>query len=527
MTSSAPNVLTLCVDTNLLVEFVSLVDIPWRTLDAAVDVVRIIVPTKVGQEMDSHKTKSGRLRRRAIEFSQTSQRMESSPDGCVVLRNSDPKVTIEFGPLFRLSQLDGDQFDLDDPDNRIVAEVLAIKLSVPETAFLTDDSLPRRLARQAGITVIRPESSWRRPEGPHERDVEVAELKRELGARPELRIHIPKIDEKEFIAVHGKSDSIEQVCADLFEEAVLELNPKVSRSSLIERHGYDAPARQSFYNLPIGPLGYFREGLSDAQLEQYESEYKAFVRKTKTVASNLHEFFACFRHATYLNIDVSNEGDRFAERVLVEAEIAGNFGFLPSNTILNLLDKSLEVPEPPEPTSLLPPIDSPRFNSKAALTTRRVDIFHEHDVPDSSRNTKRVSWRCEEFRQDAKFSLGVLIVSNDPAATGQLKVSVNSAVLAKKEQQSIPLRSQKLLLPAGPNYFLNQLSNVPKSYRALFKSKLEAHLAMKMTPYPAQVVCSPTYPLPDNTFPSVRTKSVRHCVGRNCFKSPTGCLQRD
>ena len=102
-----------CVDTNLLVEFVALADIPWKFLLPTIELLRLIVPTKVGEEMDEHKNKSGRLRRRAIEFGQISRRIEDSKDGVVVLREEGPRVTVEFGPLYRRSELDADQFDLE------------------------------------------------------------------------------------------------------------------------------------------------------------------------------------------------------------------------------------------------------------------------------------------------------------------------------------------------------------------------------------------------------------------------------
>ena len=60
---------TFIVDTNILIEFKSLEQIPWRELAPNADVIAIIVPTKVCEEMDAHKKKSGRLKRQGITFS--------------------------------------------------------------------------------------------------------------------------------------------------------------------------------------------------------------------------------------------------------------------------------------------------------------------------------------------------------------------------------------------------------------------------------------------------------------------------
>lgn len=185
-------VVSFCVDTNLLVEFTSFDAIPWRDLALNAEHIRIIVPTKVGEEMDEHKNKSGKLRRRAIEFSQLARQMEDSPDGVATLKANNPRITIEFGPLFRKAVLDADQFDLDDNDNRIVAEISAIARSVEGAILLADDSKPIRLARQAGLPHVRPLPSWRRAEGPDERDTEIRELRQELGAQPRLVVSCPE-----------------------------------------------------------------------------------------------------------------------------------------------------------------------------------------------------------------------------------------------------------------------------------------------------------------------------------------------
>ena len=201
MNTLPPRSSAYCVDTNLLVEFIALENIPWKTLTPDVELVRVIVPTKVGEEMDEHKNKSGRLRRRAIEFSRLSRRMEESEDGAVVLREANPRVTVEFGPLFRKTDLDADQFELEDSDNRIVAEVVAIAKNVPGVALLADDSKPIRLARQAGLPYVRPLAEWRRQEGPDERDIEIVDLKREIGAQPILTLTLADVREQRRLVI--------------------------------------------------------------------------------------------------------------------------------------------------------------------------------------------------------------------------------------------------------------------------------------------------------------------------------------
>lgn len=344
MNTPAPKNAAYCVDTNLLIEFVALENIPWRTLVSNVEWVRVIVPTKVGEEMDEHKNKSGRLRRRAIEFSQLSRRMEESENGVVVLREDNPKVTVEFGQLFRKTDLDADQFELEDSDNRIVAEVVAIARNVAGLAFLADDSKPIRLARQAGLPVARPLAEWRRREGPDERDIEISDLKREIGARPILTLTLADAHGQNKIVIEDKPDAAEDPCLKAFAEAVVESEPQTSREALVGRHGLYSPGP---FDLGMSLQGV--TGLEESQIKQYVSDYRRFVSESHKVAETLHTLLSGFGFARHIDINVGNDGDRAAEKVLVEAEVSAPFQFRPINSISKLLKSILKAPTPPKP----------------------------------------------------------------------------------------------------------------------------------------------------------------------------------
>lgn len=136
--------------------------------------------------MDGHKSSSGRLRKRATNFSRLTARLESNDYAAITLRASQPSVTLEFGPSFKTRDLDGELFDLDDADNRIVAEAFRMTQDIENLIFMSDDGLPIRLAHHAGLPVVRPPESWRRTDGSDERDLQIAELKRQLGPQPDL-----------------------------------------------------------------------------------------------------------------------------------------------------------------------------------------------------------------------------------------------------------------------------------------------------------------------------------------------------
>lgn len=182
---------TFCVDTNILIEFQALDALGWSELAPAATEIRIIVPTTVGKEMDAHKKSSGRLRKRASEFSSLVAQLEGNNYDPLVLREDAPKVTLEFGYLYRTSELDAELFDLTDADQRIVAEAHQTAMGIPSLVFLSDDGLPLRLAHQAGLPALRPPTTWRRPEGLDGRDQEIADLKRQLGPQPDFVLAFP------------------------------------------------------------------------------------------------------------------------------------------------------------------------------------------------------------------------------------------------------------------------------------------------------------------------------------------------
>lgn len=465
------NSTTFCVDTNLLIEFIALDRLPWKTLAPAAELVRVIVPTKVGEEMDRHKSKSGRLRRRAIEFSQLARRMEDSADGIVVLREAEPRVTVEFGPLFRKSQLDADRFELEDPDNRIVAEVFAISQQIPNIILLADDSKPIRLARQAGIKYVRPLMEWRRQEVPDERDVEIEELKREIGAAPVLTLGFSEAESEKRIIIEDGPDGTDEGCANAFSQAVVETQPQVPRDELISRYGHYT---RGPYDVHSGLYG--APGLTSSQLDTYEDDYRRFIDTSRKVAHSLHRIFFRFGFTHYLEIKIGNDGTRAAEKVLVEAEVSAPFKFLHTKLVFDKWDLMLEAPSPPKPH--LGVVRSPGANIVGTSSEiPRVDFFHRLDGPDkkvSDAGDTYMSWRCEELRQGTYFFLPVLIATDQTNAKGALEITASSAVLAKRILKKVPMEVRSIEGAAGPKYFLQRLDHLPETYRNAFRGRLEA-----------------------------------------------------
>ena len=425
----AAEIVTFCVDTNLLVEFQALESLQWRQLAPNATEIRVIIPTKVTEEMDEHKKKTGRLRRRGIEFSATARAIEESASGRLELRAADPRVTIEFGPTFRRSQLDADLFELDDPDGRVVAEVAAIAQKVPDVVLLADDSKPIRLARHAELLCSRPVDSWRRSEGPDERDTTISELKREIGATPVLSISFPSaVDDRHRHIIEPAGESTPPEIARTFSHVVTEVcNQRVPRSDIIAKHGLRP---HDLYGFGLSAFS-GAPGVTNDQLSEYERDFDRYVNLVEHFARQLHKVFNVRGPALPVMIDVGNDGDRAAERVLVEAELTGDFRFIPPDSVQDAIRRFLTPPKPPRPDTLPFHLQTPLVPF-APAEPRRGDVFYEQDEATLESDTRYLSWRCEELRQGVHHDLPATIAASGPGAVGALKVTISGAFMDKK-----------------------------------------------------------------------------------------------
>jgi hypothetical protein len=421
--------LTFCIDTNILVELKVLDQIPWREIAANATDIRIIVPTKVGEELDDHKTKSGRLRRRGIEFAQLARRIENSAGGQAVLRDRDPQVTIEFGPIYRRTELDADLYDLDDKDGRILAEVAKLVKDHPEAIFLTDDSKPLRWARLTGLPCSRPPETWRRVEGPDERDKEILELKRELGAQPLFSIEFPGAASKRGKHVLEPAPATScAACSEQLVSAVLAAHPKVPREESIARYGL---AQSHPFDIPAFALTSSK--LTKTELDRYERDYAEFRDRVQVWAQNQPTLLRSLGRVLPIEVKVANDGDRAGERVLVEMELAGAFRFVCHHSISDPITTLLEPPSPPEPylSRIGPMLEPPEPSQPHA--------FYLLAEPEADGSTTRLEWRCEEFRHGQTFHLLAIVRATREAACGALNVRISSAVVAKPIEATAPL----------------------------------------------------------------------------------------
>jgi hypothetical protein len=154
---------------------------------------------------------------------------------------------------------------------------------------------------------------------------------------------------------------------------------------------------------------------------------------------------------------VGNKGDRAADRVHLEASLTGPYRFLELDDFRELGDEFIQPPDEPAPFG---PLAS--ASSYSAPDYRRLDLFYEQDAPDPSGRSTKVSWRCEELRQDAMSSLIMLIVSDHADARGAITIRMRGGDMAKGATLTASLRTaQNPSSVSFHQYLTDKLALVP------------------------------------------------------------------
>jgi hypothetical protein len=173
--------------------------------------------------------------------------------------------------------------------------------------------------------------------------------------------------------------------------------------------------------------------VTSSSFDSYEAEYQRYEAHLRLWAGGLPQILAKRGTLLLLYVAISNQGDRAAEKVHLQAELTGAFHFEPIELFDNLLEDLLDVPSVPEPYF------PGNFRASDFRDERqRVDEFYLRDEPEQEGAAKMISWRCEELRQNTTFSLPALIVADAPGAQGSLTLRTRGALIAKEISLTAP-----------------------------------------------------------------------------------------
>ncbi len=169
-------------DTNFFFQAKSPDQLPWQDLTDA-GKIELIVLDEVMGELDRHKSNgNSRTARRAREaFTKLDPLIDEELEE-VVVRESGPRVVWCLAPFLDPNRSKPDVLDLSTADAKIVEQAFAVQQMFGNLAFLSNDRLPRRMAKAVGLVSQKLPDAWLLDPEADERDKEIAKLKEELKA---------------------------------------------------------------------------------------------------------------------------------------------------------------------------------------------------------------------------------------------------------------------------------------------------------------------------------------------------------
>lgn len=178
----------LFMDSMVALEGKSLTVQPWHEIDATGPILVLVVP-QVSKEIDKRK-RDGRLGQRARAFNRLI--VPAAESGAPVrIVDGPPMVDLAIAACERISWDALDDLDPEEPDDRVVAQVLHARGVSPARKLLfSQDTNPIAMASRHGIKVLKMPEHWLLEPEPSPHEKELSRLKarvRELEAdEPEL-----------------------------------------------------------------------------------------------------------------------------------------------------------------------------------------------------------------------------------------------------------------------------------------------------------------------------------------------------
>lgn len=453
--------LTVVIDTNVLLQCLPLDQLDWSVLDGSG--VRIVIPLTVMKEIDKAKSSSTpRLVKRARMISAMfNEALKANLEGLPLKEGSSSRW--EFGKSQVMAH---DELDLSMPDHRIVAEALSIAQSGQEVVFLTHDAMPRVLAHRIGLKTHPVPDAWLLPPETDTKDKRIRDLEVQVA---ELTKAVPELEVQFEIA--GQTVSEVSTTFGYFRpptSAELADLMAVVRARHPLREPVDPITAQILRPLPGMHL--HRIPADKEYAEYRDARYPAWLQKMERLLTLIPQRLDVNARLVHLTIKLSNKGRVPADGLLFEYEVFGGAGLLPEDD--DARNKLLALPPLPSPPS--PPtgdvysmsVESPPhfFNRDVAQAfghhRLNRDTYRFYPRAPSTKPSLSQSFECEEFRQGVTHEFDVVILMPSiPESDGRLVCRASARNLPSFTQsiqightaseQSPMARLQDLIKPKG------------------------------------------------------------------------------
>lgn len=396
------------VDTNILCNFGRIEGLNWKKLFPEATAINVLIAAKVQSEMDVHKdTASGYVQKRAREYQKLLKNAEDA-DYSYSFESFGMGVRLIFLDRPRRNELDDQKFDVERDDERIVAEYYHEQgqRSV-DIIILANDARPIRVARQAGMTAIRPDK-WDTDRSEPEDEVvrelreRIRQLERIQGARPKTQladfaINRESIIPAEFSPRFNVSEYLKQL-GDSLKTAPGVRTPEslVDQFGLVRDDGY-------FGSFNVGSL-------TTSQLDQYENDLETFFSHFDINALDLLQRLQFLSRAIVFDFEVENVGEAPEEMLSVELKILQNAVFVDAEDMEESNDWGLASPDPPRPQLDLGHLNL--VDRLADAANRPWEPDHEFVLVDDS-DTKETH-RCRSMLHGHKAAIETYLLPEDP-----------------------------------------------------------------------------------------------------------------
>lgn len=389
------------IDTNVVLECLSLDQLPWKEIDGVGPILVFVTPTVI-KEVDSKKHHS-RLADHARRFNRLIGPSVITGKN-VVLREKSPRVELAIATRDRPNWSELTDLDPDDPDSKVIAEVLSARGNVgQQITFVSHDIRPLAMARAHGIDVRHIGDNWLRPKEQSEAEKKAARLSQRVA---ELEDKQPKFEISLECATAAPIDIVrvreltDQEKIELIDR-ILDANPEPSQPD---------NALNSLNGLG-GLFGARDHGLS-ARYDKYRD------KAVPNFVNDYHRKLELMLDQIAMSVKVANTGKVPAEAIIIDITARGGW-----------LNEKYVVGSPMGPHVPRPKIERfphfPRFDP-----IRPAPIIGRHDVviAETPERSQHAAIHCEDFRHGTDFAYN-LVAWLDPrhGDTLELTVTVTAA----------------------------------------------------------------------------------------------------
>lgn len=383
------------LDTNIILECRPLTELSWQEIDIDGPILALITPTAI-REIDSKK-QDGRIGKRAREFNRLIASVAAGGPP-IVIRESAPRVELALSRAFRIPWDHYDDFDPDDGDSCIVAEVLCAKdMNAVGKLIVSHDIKPIVYASNYDLATLHVSDSWLRPPEPHPKDREIQKLKQRLvqyqAAEPAFHIHI------------------EVIAAEPVELVRIEDLSAVERATIHRRiHDLNPPVDQvrGTYRM-MSAFGIYDDSYND-RFATYRKRLEVFMAN---YAQRLERLF----NQTRVRLSVANTGNVQAENLLVEVGVAN--GWLHDSFVF----VSPQGPKVPIPRRM-PYIPMTNFQTVIPSHVGR----HEFEYKEAPNGDPTFAVTCADFRCEQEYVFdGIVSLDARAADSSEIYIAITAS----------------------------------------------------------------------------------------------------